>query len=36
MKKTTKSTVEKAVDVLRQNPTLRAEMIIAIEKIITK
>jgi len=27
-------TVEKAVDTLRQNPTLRAEMIIAIEKII--
>ena len=29
-------TVEKAVDVLRQDPTLRAQMILAIEKIINK
>lgn len=29
-------TVEKAVDVLRQDPTLRSQMILAIEKIINK
>ena len=29
-------TVDRAVDVLRQNPTLRAGMILAIEKIINK
>lgn len=29
-------TVERAVDVLRQNPTLRAEMVLALEKIIKK
>lgn len=29
-------TIERAVDVLRQNPTLRAEMVLALEKIITK
>jgi hypothetical protein len=29
-------TVEKAVDILRQDPTLRAEMVLAIEKIIKK